>query len=631
MAGTGASAAFQTLVTQASISLANNRGNIGKTLKDLGSSRSVRALVTAAGTAGLTYGLSEAVGVSAAGTSVGDHLQKSAIQTGVSTGFNIITQDQDLDEALLQGAINIAASTAGGLGANTIGDWRAEGSIDALTHKALHAGLGAGLGAASSLLDDPGKGALGGAIGGFFAELVAENLPGSMEPQRRADAARAAATVIAVAAGQDGNAALLAATNSLMNNNLGHYSPDSEIAEQEMDGDGRILGDIAEALLGAHTVEGMVKDAEKFIDITIKDIQNFGEEGRALGESLADLLNVGGPLKEGLERGGKSIGLGVGLGLNGVGLLRGKAGQGNPGAKPRPKALKQTPGTSPTAPGSTSTPKPSVASSSVAGPVKTTPVPAPKPTSSMKKPATSYGKTSTAKPTGSTNLSALDLAAPKKALAPKASVRSPAASSVKPSPEPSVKPAVKPAPTADVPTKSILRTASSSKKPSTSYGKSPSRPTCSSSSRSPQAPSTAPPSSSSSGVKSSSPVGSTRPSEAKIQRLSAPEGIPNAGGRIRSFVTTKDEVYYRVYSNRPQGEFLTKVPPKSQALAKEGLALPPSNKATYIQEVHVPAGTRLQRSRALPVSSWDKRGSMEQFFLIDDIPPTSFKEGKVFQ
>ncbi|MBY0273394.1 MAG: hypothetical protein K2X02_08350 [Alphaproteobacteria bacterium] len=73
---------------------------------------------------------------------------------------------------------------------------------------------------------------------------------------------------------------------------------------------------------------------------------------------------------------------------------------------------------------------------------------------------------------------------------------------------------------------------------------------------------------------------------------------------------------------------MTKTPPKSQALAKEGLALPPSNKATYIQEVHVPAGTRLQRSRALPVSSWNKRGGMEQFYLIDEIPEISFKEGK---
>ncbi|MBY0273398.1 MAG: hypothetical protein K2X02_08370 [Alphaproteobacteria bacterium] len=99
------------------------------------------------------------------------------------------------------------------------------------------------------------------------------------------------------------------------------------------------------------------------------------------------------------------------------------------------------------------------------------------------------------KPTGSTNLSALDLAAPKKALAPKASVRSPAASSVKPSVEPSVKLAT----SGDVAPKSILKStpaqkpASSMQRASTSYERTSSHPTCSSSSRSPQALSTAPP------------------------------------------------------------------------------------------------------------------------------------------
>lgn len=177
MAGAGASAGFQTLLTQAGISLANNQGNIGKTLKDLGSSTSILGLVTAAGTAGLTYGLSKQLGVSQAGTSIGDHLQRSAVQTGVSTGFSIIIQDQNLGDALLQGIINVAANTAGGLGANSIGDLRDKGSIDGITHKALHGLLGAVLGAASNL-EDPGKGALGGAIGAASGELVAENLPG---------------------------------------------------------------------------------------------------------------------------------------------------------------------------------------------------------------------------------------------------------------------------------------------------------------------------------------------------------------------------------------------------------------------------------------------------------------------
>ncbi|WP_261307410.1 beta strand repeat-containing protein, partial [Neisseria meningitidis] len=48
-----ADAAFTALVSQASISLINNKGNIGNTLKELGRSRTVKNLVVAAATAGV--------------------------------------------------------------------------------------------------------------------------------------------------------------------------------------------------------------------------------------------------------------------------------------------------------------------------------------------------------------------------------------------------------------------------------------------------------------------------------------------------------------------------------------------------------------------------------------------------
>lgn len=111
--------------------------------------------------------------------------------------------------------------------------------------------------------------------------------------------------------------------------------------------------------------------------------------------------------------------------------------------------------------------------------------------------------------------------------------------------------------------------------------------------------------------------------------LEAPQGVPNTGGFIKSFVTKSGEYYYRVYSGTSEGGFLTKAPPKSRALAREGLALPPEHKATYIQKVWVPAGTRLQRSRVFP--AYDKRGGMEQYFLIDKIPDVNFKQGTLFK
>jgi len=106
--------------------------------------------------------------------------------------------------------------------------------------------------------------------------------------------------------------------------------------------------------------------------------------------------------------------------------------------------------------------------------------------------------------------------------------------------------------------------------------------------------------------------------------------VPNAGGKITSFATERDEIFYRVYSgNSAKGAFLTRMPPSSRDMAIEGLALPPGNSAEYIQQVLVPGGTRLQRSRALP--AFGRRGGMEQFELMDKIPDRSFQSGAPFQ
>ena len=91
---------------------------------------------------------------------------------------------------------------------------------------------------------------------------------------------------------------------------------------------------------------------------------------------------------------------------------------------------------------------------------------------------------------------------------------------------------------------------------------------------------------------------------------------PNEAGVVREFVTDSDQVYYRVFSgDRTVGGFLTAVKPNSSAFAREALALPRMNNADMIQEVLVPAGTRLRRSRAAPIQADDtfpdRRGGAE--------------------
>ena len=59
--------------------------------------------------------------------------------------------------------------------------------------------------------------------------------------------------------------------------------------------------------------------------------------------------------------------------------------------------------------------------------------------------------------------------------------------------------------------------------------------------------------------------------------------------------------------------------------AIEALALSPGNNADFIQQVIVPAGTRIQRSRALP--AFGRRGGKEQFELLEKIPRENFGLG----
>ena len=90
-------------------------------------------------------------------------------------------------------------------------------------------------------------------------------------------------------------------------------------------------------------------------------------------------------------------------------------------------------------------------------------------------------------------------------------------------------------------------------------------------------------------------------------------------------MTDKQQTFYRVYSGDSTGSFLTAVKPRSSAFAREALALQPGNTAAFVQEVIVPAGTRLQRSCALP--AFGRRGGAEQFELLQRIPDENFGPG----
>ena len=111
---------------------------------------------------------------------------------------------------------------------------------------------------------------------------------------------------------------------------------------------------------------------------------------------------------------------------------------------------------------------------------------------------------------------------------------------------------------------------------------------------------------------------------------------PNEAGVVREFVTEADQTFYRVFSgDNSVGGFVTAVKPRSSAYAQEALALPRGNRADMVQEVLVPAGTKVRRSRAAPIRANEtfpnRRGGAEQFELLDRIPTGNFGAGSLLR
>jgi hypothetical protein len=85
-----------------------------------------------------------------------------------------------------------------------------------------------------------------------------------------------------------------------------------------------------------------------------------------------------------------------------------------------------------------------------------------------------------------------------------------------------------------------------------------------------------------------------------------------------------------VYSGESTtGRYLTGSPPANADAAVSGLALPPGNRADFIQDVMVPAGTRMQSSIASRAFGQD--GGLLQFELLERIDPKYFGPGVPFR
>ncbi|MDL9998621.1 DUF637 domain-containing protein [Variovorax sp. J22P240] len=166
-------AGVSALASQASVALINNTGDLGKTFDDLGSSSSVKNLLTAVVTGGVLGGLNlNPTGLPTTGggasefmNQLGKNLTAGAAKAVISTAIN----GGSLEDALKDGLRNALLDTAAAQGANWIGKNTDLGSF---TNYAAHAIAGCAAGAGRSGVSS-GGGCAAGAVGAALGEAAA--------------------------------------------------------------------------------------------------------------------------------------------------------------------------------------------------------------------------------------------------------------------------------------------------------------------------------------------------------------------------------------------------------------------------------------------------------------------------
>ena len=255
-AGVVLNAAVSTLASQAAVSLINNRGDLGQTLKDLGSKENIKQLALSIVTAGV---LSE-VGQFNFGTAEKPFtLNNIKVGDGfiANTGKNLVTglaratvtsalTGTDLETSLKTEVIASLLNAASAQGAKWVGDQALEGGlfiddtgkVNEFGRAFAHAVVGCMAGAAGASAANSntssgsgcGAGALGAVVGEFSAQLY-----GAADPAKTIAFASMMSGIAAAAAGQDAQGVAIAAgtgANAAANNFLTH-AENKQLADLE--------------------------------------------------------------------------------------------------------------------------------------------------------------------------------------------------------------------------------------------------------------------------------------------------------------------------------------------------------------------------------------------------------------
>jgi large exoprotein involved in heme utilization and adhesion len=181
--GAAANAGFAALASSAGVSFVNNGGDIGKTLKDMGSSQNVKGVLTAMATAGVLNALgstptatgqtganAQAISTTHAVDKFTANLMQNVTNNMASAVVSSAINGTPLNEDTLSTALSSALITAGtAQAANNIGAATQNGTLNAYTQAMAHALAGCVGGAATT---GNSGGCSAGAVGAVVGELT---------------------------------------------------------------------------------------------------------------------------------------------------------------------------------------------------------------------------------------------------------------------------------------------------------------------------------------------------------------------------------------------------------------------------------------------------------------------------
>ncbi|MEB3863133.1 DUF637 domain-containing protein, partial [Acinetobacter sp. IK31] len=225
--GAMANAAITSLAAQASVGLINNGGDIGKTLKDLGSKDSIKNLAASVVTAGLMSQVGSALNLKPDSTLLPDRLANNFASSVGSTLVQTAIKGGDLGD-------NLQVALLAGLGGALQGELASQigASLEKVDpnvfeytlHKIAHAVVGCAAAAATKQSCEAG--AIGAGVGEIVAELMIPEGKTALdltdaERTKIKDTSKIVAGTTAAFAGYDVNTAANSANVAVENNSLG--------------------------------------------------------------------------------------------------------------------------------------------------------------------------------------------------------------------------------------------------------------------------------------------------------------------------------------------------------------------------------------------------------------------------